>query len=307
MPRRIVSTGAGGFVAGSILRQLPEGVEAHAFTRGDAVAELPGVVWHSANPLDTGSFAYQVEQVAPEAIIHTAANPNIDYCQANQAEALEVNTRLTRDMAALATRLRARLVYTSTDNVFDGEKGNYTEDDEARPVNFYGHTKLEGERYVLDMPHGLGVVGRVAIVMGLPMLGVGNSFLSKMIPVLAAGERLGVPNTETRSPIDVVTLGQALVELAVDSGFTGIVHLSGNDIMNRTEMVQRLAKGLGFDPELVYPNDPTVIPGRADRPANASLSNVRARSVLKTPFCGLEEGLERVLAMTADVDSETGA
>lgn len=306
MARRIVITGAGGFVAGSILRQIPDGIEAHAFTRGEPIANLPGVVWHSADPLDTGGFAYRVEQVAPEAIIHTAANANIDYCQAHQAEALEVNARMTRDMAALANRLSARLVYCSTDNVFDGAKGCYTETDEARPVNFYGHTKLEGERYVLELPRG-GVVGRVAIVMGLPMLGTGNSFLSKMIPVLAQGERLGVPSTETRSPIDVVTLGQALVELATASDYTGIVHLSGNDIMNRTEMVKRLAAGLGFDPELVYANDPTVIPGRADRPVDVSLSNALARGILKTPFCGLEEGLERVLAMTADVDSETGA
>ena len=246
-------------------------------------------------PLDTGAFNYLVEQIAPSAIVHTAANANIDYCQANQQEALDVNARMTHNMAALATRLGIRLVYCSTDNVFDGTKGRYTEAEPPSPVNFYGHTKVEGEKAVLTMPRG-GVVARVAIVMGLPMLGVGNSFLSKMIPVLERGETLGVPPLEIRSPVDVATLGQALLELA-DHDFTGIIHLSGNDIMNRCEMVQTLAKGLGFSPDLVVPNDPTDIPGRAARPVDVSLSNAVARSVLATPFCGLDEGLKRVLAL----------
>jgi dTDP-4-dehydrorhamnose reductase len=161
---------------------------------------------------------------------------------------------------------------------------------------------VEGEKAVLAMPRG-GVVARVAIVMGLPMLGVGNSFLSKMIPVLERGETLGVPPLEIRSPVDVATLGQALLELA-DHDFTGIIHLSGNDVMNRCEMVQTLAKGLGFSPDLVVPNDPTDIPGRADRPVDVSLSNALARSVLATPFCGLDEGLKRVLALVPATRAE---
>jgi dTDP-4-dehydrorhamnose reductase len=295
MGQRIVVTGAGGFVAGSILRQVPAGAEVHALTRGDAIAELPGVTWHAANPLDGGAYNYLIEQIAPDAIIHTAANANIDYCQANQEEALEINARVTQRMADLATRLGARLIYCSTDNVFDGEKGLYDEDDPTSPVNFYGHTKVLGEEYVLRMPRG-GVVARVAIVMGLPMLGVGNSFLSKMIPVLEKGEQLGVPPLEIRSPVDVATLGQALLELA-DHDFTGIIHLSGDDVVNRCEMVRRLAVGLGYPGELVVPNDPTVIPGRAARPINVALSNKRAHGVLTTALCGIEEGLRRVLEL----------
>ncbi|MFM1919096.1 MAG: hypothetical protein RLZZ303_730 [Candidatus Hydrogenedentota bacterium] len=305
MTKKIVVTGAGGFVAGSVLKQAPPGVELHALTRGDAVAELPGVTWHHANPLDRGGYEYQIEQLAPDAIIHTAANPNIDYCQANQDEALEVNARLTHRMAELATRLGARLVYCSTDNVFDGMRGEYTEDDPPAPVNFYGATKVEGEKHVLAMPRG-GVVARVAIVMGLPVLGVGNSFLSRMIPVLERGERLGVPPLEIRTPVDVATLGLQLLELA-DNDFTGIIHLSGDDILNRCEMVKRLAAGLGLDPELVYPNDPTEIPGRAERPVNAGLLNRLAHRVLRHQPCGLEEGLRRVLALAPPLNEQREA
>jgi len=294
MTTRIAITGGGGFVAGSMLRQAPEGVELHAITRGAPLADLPRVVWHQADPLDAPAFAACMESIAPDAIVHTAAIAAIDYCQAHQDEAREVNIRITERAAELAARLGAKFVYCSTDNVFDGARGRYTEDDTPAPVNFYGHTKLAGERAAASVDNH--VIARVAIVMGLPMLGVGNSFLSRMIPTLEAGEELGVPPQETRSLIDVVTLGQALTELACND-FTGIVHLSGNDIMNRFEMVRRIAAHLGYPPEQVVPNDPASIPGRAERPADVSLLNDRARSVLRTPFCGLEEGIARVMAL----------
>ncbi|MBI1318742.1 MAG: sugar nucleotide-binding protein [Candidatus Hydrogenedens sp.] len=293
--KKIAITGGGGFVAGSMLRQPPEGTELHAITRGKPLAELPQVVWHSVDPMDAAALDACLDAIAPDAVVHTAAIAAIDYCQAHQDEARAVNAEMAGRVAQAAARLGAKLVYCSTDNVFDGERGRYTEEDPPQPVNFYGGTKVEGERLsAAATPNH--VIARVAIVMGLPMLGVGNSFLSRMIPVLESGEELGVPPQEIRSPIDVVTLGQALNELA-GNDFTGIVHLSGNDIMNRWEMVRRIAVHLGFPAEQVVQNDPTTIPGRADRPTDVSLLNAKARSVLHTPFCGLEEGIARVMAL----------
>jgi dTDP-4-dehydrorhamnose reductase len=93
----------------------------------------------------------------------------------------------------------------------------------------------------------------------------------------------------------VITLGRALLELA-GNDWTGVIHLSGNDRMTRFEMMRRIAKNLGYDAGLVVAHDPESIPGRAPRPRDVSLSNIKARSVLKTPMAGLERGLELVLA-----------
>ena len=133
--------------------------------------------------------------------------------------------------------------------------------------------------------------------MGLPLLGVGNSFLSRMIPALKAGERLGVPDGEIRSPIDVVTLGQALLELA-GASFTGTLHLAGTEVCNRCDMAATIAECLGYDASLVFANDPTDIPGRAERPRDVSLSVKRAQEVLNTPLVGIRDGLELILAPT---------
>ncbi|MBI2424128.1 MAG: NAD(P)-dependent oxidoreductase [Candidatus Hydrogenedentes bacterium] len=296
MHSRILITGGNGFVAGSLIRQGAALHELHVLSRGPAPGALPtGVTWHTLQNGTPGALIALVEQLRPDALLHTAAIANIDYCEAHREEAHTVNVGLTQALCDAATCTGAKFIYLSTDNVFDGVRGRYTEEDRPSPANYYGETKAEaeGRAALLESPW---VVARVSLVMGLPLLGTGNSFLSRMIPTLERGEALGVPPDEIRSPIDAVTLGQALLELAVSSPFTGYLHLAGDDIVNRYEMVRRVAAALGYDAHLVVANDPATIPGRANRPRDGSLVNGRAHAVLQTPLCGLEEGVRRVLA-----------
>ena len=294
MMRRVLLTGGSGFVAGSVLAQAGEGVEVHVLSRGAALLERDGVCWHSLASLDLDGVRGVVRDVAPDAIVHLAAIADIDYCEAHRDEARRANEVLTGVLAGCASECGAKMVYSSTDNAFDGKRGLYEEGDSPSPVNFYGRTKVAAEKLVEAMGENW-VVARVSLVMGLPMLSEGNSFLSRMMPVLAAGGEVGVPTEEIRSPVDVVTLGQALLELA-GNDFSGYIHLSGDDVLSRFEMVRCIARQLGYRDEQVVANDPEGIPGRADRPRDVSLANARAHAVLTTSMCGLEEGLERVLA-----------
>ena len=294
MSRKLLITGAGGFVGGSIVAQAGPDWHVHALTRnppGDAPAP---VQWHVVNPLDFDALGRVVREIDPHVILHAAAMADIDYCEAHREEAHLVNTAWTRQMADLAGECGARLVYVSTDNAFAGDSGLYTEEDAPSPVNYYGQTKVEGEAIVADarVPWS---IARVSIVMGLPILGAGNSFLSRMIAKFEKGEPVGVPPVEVRSPIDLVTLGRALLELA-GSGLTGIVHLSGNDVMNRVDFVRRIARRLGYPEEWVVIHDPETVPGRGPRPRDVSLSNAKARQMLATPMTGIDDGLELVLA-----------
>lgn len=295
---RIVMTGGHGFVAGSIIRQAAGDTALHVLSRKPAPIPLPHVVWHIVDPLDRAQLYAALETIAPTAVIHTAALADIDYCEHHPDLARRVNTELTAHLAEWCCDHGAKLVHCSTDNVFDGTRGDYTESDPPQPVNFYGHTKAESEAAVLAASATHAVV-RVALVMGLPMLGAGNSFLARWLPMLRAGEVIGVPDNELRTPIDVVTLGRALLELARND-VGGIIHLSGNDKLNRHQLARRVAARLGYDPESIFVNNPEIIPGRAPRPRDASLRNDRARAELTTPMAGLETGLDLVMAAPAD-------
>lgn len=294
MSSRILLTGAGGFVAGSIIHQATD-VELHAISRGPERTERPGLHWHNLDIQDSAVIARALDEIKPDAVIHAAAIADIDVSQANQEMVKRLNTDATGELARACAARGIKLVHLSTDNVFDGEKGRYREEDTMAPVNYYGWTKVWAEEKIAEAG-GSAVIARVALVMGLPVIGAGNSFLAKMIAAWKEGKSVGVPDMEIRSPIDVISLGAALLELAQNE-FTGTLHLGGEDILNRCEMARRIAQKLGYDAEHVYPNNPENIPGRAPRPRDVSFDSSLARKVLKTRLVGIEEGLDRILAV----------
>ncbi|NUM53017.1 MAG: NAD(P)-dependent oxidoreductase [Candidatus Hydrogenedentes bacterium] len=294
MTKRLLLTGANGFVAGSIIEAAQGAWEVHAASRGAAPVDRAGLVWHSFDPFDLDAFHDVFHDVDPEAVVHTAAIADIDLCESNRELATRVNYTYAHDLAELCWDHDTRFVFLSTDNVFDGERGMYTEEDVPRPINFYADTKVRAENSVKEFG-GNYLIARVALVMGLPVLGEGNSFVSRMAHALREGKQVTTPAQEVRTPVDVITLGRALLELAGHE-HRGIVHLSGNDRLNRHEMMRRIARRLGLDEELVVAQDPSGIQGRAPRPRDVSLDNAKARGLLKTPMVGLDEGLELVLA-----------
>jgi len=292
--KRLMVTGCGGFVAGGIVHQAGDAWELHALSRQAPLLDRPGLVWHSFDLLDNDRLHDTFHAIKPDAVIHAAALADIDFCQAHQELARGVNAGVTGELAGLCADSGAKLVFLSTDNIYDGERGYYTEEDPPTPINFYGKTKVMAEEAVAALRVSYAVA-RVSLVMGLPMLGAGNSFLSRMMPILERGEELGVPDNEIRSPVDVVTAARALLELA-GNDYDGYLQVAGNDVCNRFEMARRIARKFGHPEKLVAPRDPVDIPGRAPRPLNASLCNHKARDVLGAPMLGIEDGLELVLA-----------
>jgi len=293
MRKRLMVTGGGGFVAGSVIQAALGQWEVHAVSRSDATTTMDHLVWHRCMEMDEDGLHHMFHEIEPAAVIHTAAIADIDFCEANQDLAKQVNTDLARAVAELCEDHGLRFVHLSTDTVFDGDRGLYTETDPVNPVNFYGRTKVMAEEAVQDAG-GRFAIARVALVMGLPVMGSGNSFVSRMMAALDDGKDVTVPNNEIRSPVDVITLGRALVELA-GNDLGGCIHLSGSEVLNRYDMMQRIAIRLGHSPDRIVATDPSGIPGRAPRPLDVSLDNSKARKELKTPMVGLDDALTLVL------------
>ncbi len=196
--KRLAITGGNGFVAGSIIRQAGPEWELHVLSRQNAVPAGSQTVWHTVNADNEPQLRSLLDDVRPVALVHLAAIADIDYCQAHPDEARNVNTEMTRSLAQICRDIHCRMVHVSTDTVFDGGRGMYTERDAPGPVNIYGETKAAAEMLVARTAPDW-VVARLALVMGLPMLGRGNSFLARMISVLETGESLHVPIREIRT------------------------------------------------------------------------------------------------------------
>jgi dTDP-4-dehydrorhamnose reductase len=293
MKKRLLVTGYGGFVAGNVVAEARDGWEVHALSRTYAPPVYEGVRCHALDLRDTARLRRAFREARPDAVIHAAALADIDYCESHRSEAEEVNVGVTRELARLCGEGGARLVFCSSDSVFDGVKGRYCEEDEPRPVNSYAETKVRAERIVEEEARD-GVVARLSLVLGLPVVARGNSLLAKMISSLDQGKEVGFPVNEVRTPVDVITVARALAEIA-RADFTGILHLAGSTRINRHEMGLQIADRLGYPSRLIIATDSRSMRGRARRPDDVSLDNSRARSLLDTPMLALKEGLELAL------------
>ena len=131
--------------------------------------------------------------------------------------------------------------------------------------------------------------------MGLRKSEKGNSFLSDLIGKMENNEQVKFAENEIRSPVDVITLGASLLELAGKNDFGGIIHLAGNTRINRFNMARQIAIAMDFSPELVIPTNSNSIPDRAPRPNDASMVNTKARRILKTPMLSMQEGLALII------------
>ena len=290
---KLLITGFNGFVAGSVIAQAKDTYEIHGIGRSKNPVGEPGIFYHNLDLLDEQGFTTLFREIRPDAVIHTAAMANIDICQKNQEQAEKVNVGVTRMIAGLCKELGAKLVFCSTDTVFDGIKGDYTETDAPHAVNYYAETKIKGEQIVL-LASSENVVARLALVMGLPVIGQGNSFLADTIEKLKKGLQVPFPENEIRTPVDVITLGSALVELAGNQ-FGGIIHLSGCTKINRYQMALEIATTLGYPTELILGVNSNAMADRAPRANDASMDNALAKKVLKTPMRTLAEGLNLTL------------
>jgi dTDP-4-dehydrorhamnose reductase len=293
MSRVVLVTGGGGFLGANILAHAGNELALHAIDLNQVPLARENLEWHALDLQDGKGLQDLFLGLKPDVVIHTAALSDIDYCQANPQAAESVNVVATRHLAELSRRTGARMIFFSSDSVFDGKKGKYCETDEPSPINQYAMTKVRAEKAIIEVLAN-HVIIRPSLIMGLPVFESGNSFLWRLVQSLRSGTKSGFPSSEFRSPVDVITLSRAVMEIA-SLVYTGPLHLAGNDRLSRYDIGRRIASVLGYPAELIVDKEPEVKTGRALRPSDASLDNTRAKSLLKTPMKGFEEGLRLIV------------
>jgi dTDP-4-dehydrorhamnose reductase len=261
---RILITGSNGQLGRELVRGLT-GHELFPFGRAEADIEDPAVI---PAILDTKC----------EVIIHAAALTDVDACELDPERAHRVNVAGTGHVAAAASRLGARLVYVSTDYVFDGAKPEpYTEEDQPNPINVYGRTKLEGERTAQRFVAAALIV-RTAWVYGLGT----RNFVTEILRLARANKTLRVVDDQVGSPTWARDLAEVIRDL-VRLGASGIVHAAGAGACSRFELARAIVALAGLDTE-VLPTTTAAFPRPARRPVSSPLAQRRLAELgLSTP------------------------
>lgn len=230
--------------------------------------------------LNSETVKQTIVKSKPESIIHTAAYTDVDGCEVNRELAWKVNAEATREIALAATDISAHLTYVSTDYVFDGEKGLYKEDDEPNPINYYGRTKLEGERFVQENSDNW-CIARASVIYGWG--GKKENFATWLINNLSKGRQVKVLVDQHVSPTLNVNLADMLAEIATGR-FTGILHTAGASRANRYDFAVELAKVFHFDSKLVKRSQMSEMSWNTRRPKDSSLDVSRCTALSSKPL-----------------------
>lgn len=244
--------------------------------------------WHNIDLNDRAVIEDLIERIQPAAVIHTAALANLDYCERHPHEAEAINYRATEKIAQVCARHSTRLVFISTDMVYDGEKGNYQESEPAEPISVYGRSKIAAEQAVSG--HGGNfAIARIALTYGRPAAH-GTSFSQWLDQRLRAGQKVPLFTDQFRSPIWVNNLAEMLLELA-GIEFVGTMNLGGPGRIDRFSFGLKYCQICGFDPALLQPLSMAALPQDAPRPRDVSMNSFRAQRLLKTRFLDITEGI----------------
>ena len=293
---RVLLIGASGFIGRYLVKRLSATPEREVFC-----------TFHARPPGDDANHWYQLKLtdpvrleklfgfIQPDVVVHLAAMADVGTAEREPAMATAVNVAATSEIARLCESQSARLVFVSTEYVFDGQRGFYREDDSPNPTTHYGRTKWEAEQEVAWLA-SLWSVLRTSIVYGWPEPGRRN-FVPSLIERLQGGQPYSGSTEAMRTPVYVEHLVDGIAKLVEDS-HPGIHHVAGRDWVSMYDFALAVADGFGLDRELVVPaNTPQGTQlAFTPNPDRLGLDCTRTMSVLGIPHFGLADGIAAMRA-----------
>ncbi|MCX6067661.1 MAG: SDR family oxidoreductase [Chloroflexi bacterium] len=237
-----------------------------------------------------GVVNHLIDTVKPDAVIHTAANANVDSCEADPQGARILNAELPGIFAESCARAGVRLIHISTDAVFDGTKDSpYLESDIPNPLGIYAQTKLDGEKAVLSTSPD-AIVARVNF-FGWSLPGT-RSLSEFFVNNLTAGKQCNGFADVFYCPLFVGDLAETLVRM-LDKGLSGLYHVVGSEALSKFDFGVRIARQFGFDSSLVIPRSVEESGLMARRSHNLRLSIHRLSTDLGQEIPGVSTGIAK--------------
>lgn len=227
---RILITGAGGQLGRDLMQVLRDDHELAAMTRREL------------DVTDEKAVLSAVADFRPDTIIHAAAYTQVDLAESQIDEAYRINSYGSRNVAIAARQAGAKLVYVSTDYVFDGKKGSpYNEKDRPNPLSVYGHSKLHGEKFVQL------ICDRYFIVRTSWLYGAyGSNFVTKVLALAEQKNELSMVSDQFGSPTYTHDLA-VFVEQLIETDRYGLYHASNRGSCSRYEFAREILRIKGYN------------------------------------------------------------
>ncbi len=288
--KRLLITGAGGFLGSNLARELGE----QGFAVTAAIHETP------PPPLDCPIERLDLADLATirqyllwtrfDAIVHCAAVSTQKACEENRKRAFLINVQATRELAEAAWLHRSRFIYISTDLVFDGSKGRYTEEDAVHPLSYYAETKCLAEQDV-RLAHPEHLILRAALMYGNHG-GRPGGFLGWTVEAMRRGEPLHLYLNQFRAMLHAPDIG-TVIRLLLEKNLRGeTYHVAGPERLSRLEMGRRIAEAYRMPDAPIVPSRIARIPSLGELD-DIALDTTKVRTATGFVFTPVAEGLTK--------------
>jgi dTDP-4-dehydrorhamnose reductase len=290
---KVLITGANGLLGQHLIKVLlHRNYQVIATSRGES--RLPfqpadNYTYHEmdvANALETFSIM-RLEK--PDVVVHAAAMTQVDDCELRPQQCERINVQGTSQILTDAETFSSHFIFISTDFVFDGEKGNYSEEEDTKPISLYGFSKLQAESMVQTSTIPFAIV-RTCLVYGNLLKGTRSNIVSWVKESLEQGKTIQVVSDQLRTPTYVEDLAKGIA-LIIDKKATGIYHIAGKDWLTPYDMAIKTAFKFQLDATKILKVDAATFKQPGRRPLKTGFVIEKARKELGYEPISFDEGL----------------
>jgi dTDP-4-dehydrorhamnose reductase len=289
-PPRILLTGCTGLIATHIAELGSEDIDLILTSR--SIPEFGSAAFFQFDWNATSKIQTFLSSIKPDIIIHTAGVTSVDYAEQRKPETDAVNVQAVQEIVAWCASNDCHLVHFSTDFVFDGNKGLYAETDEAKPISYYGQSKLKSESLVLG---GLqnAVVIRTVLVYGYSRQLSRLNFPIWLKQQLENRNELNITADQFRTPTYAEDLAQATLDLAL-SDHHGLFHVSGPEYLNVYEFAEKVCQVFDLDADLLKPSATNTMGQAGQRPLKTGFNIDKVGNTIGFEPLNVMDGLAKM-------------
>jgi dTDP-4-dehydrorhamnose reductase len=286
--QRLLITGVSGFLGRHVALHLCDRHTVLGTYHAHAAA-LSGCETRRLDITDREEVAALCRVWHPTAIVHTAAQGDVEGCERHPEMAYQVNVQGTENIAQAAADLGAQLIHLSTDQIYDGTQGPYDETAVPQPLMVYGRTKLAAEQ------QAAALCRRAVIVRLALMYGWGNptrpTFIDWMLARLQAGQRVPLFVDQYRTPLYVEQAADVIGRLIDSPHVQGLFNLGGGERLDRYTFGRKVCQVFDLPEQLLEPVEMAAAASAIARPRDCSLNSAKISALLQIRPCMVEEGL----------------
>jgi len=293
--KRVLVTGGTGLLGVAIQRSAPKDIQGFSiyFPERSLPVPLPFPIL-AADVSDRMEMQSVFEWAKPDVVIHTGAIGSVDFAEKNREQTRKINVGGTEVVAELCQIFESRLIYISSNAVFDGRTPFYSETAPVNPINYYGQLKVDAEYVVRESTIPWAIV-RPILMYGWPYQGERDNPVVWWVRFLENGKPIKVVDNVFNKPLPAWSCADVIWAI-IQQNRTGIYHAAGRDHISLYQFALLTAAVFGLDASLITPVPDSYFPEIAPRPKDTSFDTTKMETELGVKTVGVRDGLFKMKA-----------